>query len=137
MSKKRILIVDDEEQIRFCISIILKMKGYETICLSNGEEALHVIMRMHYTDQKIDLIICDNLIPKISGEELIDKSNAFKFNIPFLIISGFGERGMIVRLMSKGCRDFIDKPFEPFELEKKVEMILNEQNMALLGREKN
>jgi signal transduction histidine kinase len=148
MSKSTILIADDEEQTRFCISLALQMKGYETITAQNGEDALQAIIRMNHTSTPIDLLIADIEMPRLNGEELISKLNDLKLNIPSIIITGFGEKDLVVRLMRLGCRDFIDKPFTPDDIEKRVELLLaktsenalekeRKEHFALLGEKTN
>jgi signal transduction histidine kinase len=136
MTNKKILIADDENQTCFCISVALKMKGYSTVIADNGEKALQIIEESTQSSEPIDLLVCDIQMPKISGEDLIDRLNELKIKIPTLVITGYGEKDLVVRLMRKGCRDFIDKPFEPVEIEKRISMILAEEESVLLEKKR-
>jgi signal transduction histidine kinase len=126
MLTKRILIADDEEQTSFCIALALKMKNYKTVIANNGEQALQIIKESQGTSEQIDLLACDIEMPKVTGEELINRLNELKIRIPTLVITGYGNKDLVVRLMRKGCRDFIDKPFDPDEIEKRIHLILAE-----------
>ena len=132
MFPKTILIVDDEAQICFCVSLALKMKGYKTIVATDGESALKIIQEQHESAEPISLMICDIQMPKMTGEELLNKLNELKIKIPTLVITGVGEKEMVVRLMRKGCRDFVDKPFDPAEVESRVALILAEDNQSAI-----
>ncbi len=136
MAQKNILIADDEAQTCFCISVALKMKGYTTVIAGNGETALQIIQESAKSSTPIDLLVCDIDMPKISGEDLIDRLNELKIKIPTLVITGYGEKELVVRLMRKECRDFIDKPFEPVEIEKRISLILAQEESALLEKKR-
>ncbi len=136
MNKKRILIADDEEQIRFCISLALRMIGHDAVTVDNGYSALQEIERSKINNQPFDLLICDIQMPGLTGEDLIDALKTRFLELPFLIITGYGEKALVVRMMRKGCRDFIDKPFEPDEIEKRVEMIFTEDNNCILEQKR-
>jgi signal transduction histidine kinase len=131
-NSKNILVVDDEEQIRFCISLSLRMKGYNAICVNTAEKALQEIEQSIQVNRPFDLLICDIQMPGMTGEELIDKLQSKLIQVPFLVITGYGEKALLIRLMRKGCRDFIDKPFVPSEIEERVEMIFAEDNKVAL-----
>ena len=124
--KKKILVVDDEELIRLCVSLTLQMNGYDTVCLNDGLEAYRYLLKAQHTNEHVDLLICDVTMPNLSGEELIDKVLENKWSIPVLAISGYGEKELVVRLMKKGCKDFIDKPFDPQILTSCVEDVLKQ-----------
>lgn len=132
MTGKQILIVDDEERTCFCISLALKMKGYRTVVADNGERALQIIRECRNTQAPVDLMVCDIQMPKLGGEELIDKLNELKIKVPTVVITGFGEKDLVVRLMRKGCRDFVDKPFEPADIEDRIRMILAQDDKVAL-----
>jgi signal transduction histidine kinase len=136
MNTKKILIADDEKQTSFCISLALRMKGYETVVAENGEKALQIIKENKDTSAPIDLLVCDIQMPKLNGEELIDKLNELNIKVPTLVVTGFGEKELVVRLMRKGCRDFVDKPFEPAEIEERIGLIFAEENKTVLEKKR-
>ncbi|MBD3346189.1 MAG: response regulator [Chitinivibrionales bacterium] len=122
----RILVADDEEKIRFCINLALKMKGYDVECVADGITALKKIIESEESDRPYDLFICDIQMPSMNGEELIAKLQTAGIEIPILAISGYGDKDLVIRLMRNGCHDFMDKPFEPEEIETRVEKLLSE-----------
>ncbi|EKD28271.1 MAG: Sensor protein [uncultured bacterium] len=132
MNKKIILIVDDEKEMCFSISLILNRKGYETLTACNGFEAFYVIEKMKSEGKHIDLIICDIIMPEMNGEEFIEALNKIRNSTPILVITGCGTRDLIIKLMRNGCRDFIDKPFLGTELEEHVENLLLDSQIRML-----
>lgn len=144
MNKKLIIIVEDEEKTRFSLSLIMKLSGYKSIAVENGELALQKIIELKSGGIAIDLLICDIQMPKMTGEELIFKLRELNINIPILVITGFGDKASVVRLMRLGIMDFLDKPFESTEIEKHVNILLDktqndlllkkrQENLALVG----
>ena len=112
------------------------MKGYETVCVDNGNAALHEIEQSRIANRPFGLLICDIQMPGMTGEELINTLRANEIQVPFLIITGYGEKALVVRMMRKGCRDFIDKPFEPDEIEKRVDLIFAKDSGMMLERKR-
>ena len=127
----RVLVADDEEKIRFGISLSLKMKGYAVECVSDGQTALRRILETQGTGDAFDLIICDIQMPGMNGEEVLSRIKQIGLEIPVLAITGYGEKDLVVRLMRQGCRDFLDKPFAPEQLQTAVEKALRENTLCL------
>ena len=133
----RILIAEDEPQLRMGIALSLKTNGYEVTETVNGMDALEVIIRMKNSDTPFDLLVCDIQMPKMSGEELLAKLKTLRVILPALVITGYGEKELLVRLMRVGCRDFMDKPFEPDTLCTKVAVMLADcQDLSFETRRK-
>jgi len=116
MSKKHILIVDDEKYILVGLSIILKKAGYQISSAKNGRQALNILKKFNNTSESIDLLLTDIEMPDMTGMELLDVLSNHNISVSKLVISGYGDKEMIVELMKKGCDDFLDKPFEPHDL---------------------
>ncbi|KPA09790.1 histidine kinase [Candidatus Magnetomorum sp. HK-1] len=116
MHKKHILIVDDEKNILIGLSIILKKAGYKISTANNGVQALNILNEFNNTSESIDLLLTDIEMPDMTGMELIDVLSKNNISVPKLVISGYGDKEMLVELMKKGCDDYIDKPFESHEL---------------------
>src|SRR5690554_1794405 len=106
MEKLRILIVDDEENIRHMLSILLQKEGYEVSAVGDGEEALKSLLA-----QQWDLALCDVRMPKMGGLELIDAVVARDISTTVIAMSAFGNREMAVEALKRGAYDYIDKPF--------------------------
>ena len=101
----RILVVDDEPQIRRSLQVNLESKHYAVLSASSGEEAIETITRW-----KPDLVIIDLLLPSIDGIELtrhIRKQSP----VPIIILSALGDERKKVEALECGADDYVTKPF--------------------------
>lgn len=114
MSKERILIVDDEKEIRDLIDIYLKGEGYETLKAENGEEALNVLEK-----NDVDLIILDIMMPKVNGIEACLKIREER-EMPIIMLSAKSEDMDKILGLNTGADDYLTKPFNPLELVARV-----------------
>lgn len=109
----KILIVDDDIDIRKIISIYLKGEEYEVVEASNGIEALELI------DSNIDLIILDIMMPKLDGIATCAKIRE-QFTIPIIFLTAKVEEVDKISGLTLGGDDYITKPFSPMELVARV-----------------
>lgn len=114
MSRERILIVDDEKEIRDLIDIYLKGEGYETIKAENGEEALNML-----SNNDVDLIILDIMMPKVNGIEACLKIREER-EMPIIMLSAKSEDMDKILGLNTGADDYLTKPFNPLELVARV-----------------
>ena len=122
MDKKRILVVEDDEDIRKLVSALLKKKSYEVVCACDGEHAMQEIHKAP------DLVILDLQLPDISGEEIckfMRESDDEKMqNIPIIMLTGkvkISDR-IVGRVI--GANIYITKPFNIPELIQGIEKTL-------------
>lgn len=107
----RILAVDDEEHILKLYNAILTGAGYEVVTAHDGEEALNL-----YYQGKIDLIICDEMMPNVTGNQLIKEIRYENKNIPIIMVtakSSIDDKGISYDL---GVDDYMVKPINKEEL---------------------
>lgn len=114
MEKQRILIVDDEEDIRDLLEIYLVNQGYCVIKTEDGIEALDVLER-----EEIDLIILDVMMPKMDGIQACMKIRKDK-NVPIIMLSAKGEDIDKILGLNTGADDYVTKPFNPLEIVARV-----------------
>jgi DNA-binding response OmpR family regulator len=128
MTKKKILIVDDEPDVRDVIRIILESENYETQEASNGAEGLEKISK-----RPPDLIILDFMMPKMNGPDVCQalKKDLLLRHIPIIMLTGRGELADKVKGINAGADDYILKPFEPTELLARVKMSLRRAEIDL------
>jgi two-component system alkaline phosphatase synthesis response regulator PhoP len=110
MKKKKILVVDDEEDILELVRYNLSREGYEVICASSGEDGLKAAR-----NELPDLIVLDLMLPGIDGLEvarILNGNNTTK-NIPIIMLTAKGEEADIVAGLELGADDYITKPFSP------------------------
>ncbi len=104
-----VLIVDDEEQVRFLASEILSEAGYEVIEAANGEEAL--LLYEKYT-QEIGLVLLDLIMPIMGGEQCLRELIKINPSVRVVISSGQPTNGPIEEYMELGATAFISKPYD-------------------------
>lgn len=110
MGKERILIVDDEKEIRDLIEIYLKNEGYEVEKVGTGLDAVKIV-----EEKKIDLIILDIMMPVVNGIDACIKIRE-QHNTPIIMLSAKVEDIDKILGLSVGADDYLTKPFNPLEL---------------------
>lgn len=115
MSKK-ILIIDDEEDLLFLVSFRLKSKGYEVITASNGLIGVEKAMR-----ENPDLILLDVMMPGIDGYQVAKKLRSENVKIPIIFLTGTVDPIKKPEVIKELGENYMLKPFEPDELIEKIE----------------
>jgi diguanylate cyclase (GGDEF)-like protein len=117
----KILIVDDDSDIRDILKLTLTEENYETIEAKNGEEALEIIR-----SKPLDLVLLDYKMPKMDGLQLCDliKRDLLLQHLPIIMVTGKGEISDKIDGIDSGADDYIVKPFEPKELLARIRMVL-------------
>ncbi len=110
MQDKHLLLVEDEENIRFVMSFILEDAGYKVTTVENGQVALQKIKESQKNDNSFDLLITDMQMPKMTGLELVKKLQFFDIFIPTIIITGYDDENTLAQLKDSGCEHFLEKP---------------------------
>ena len=106
--KRRVLIVDDEENMRLVLSKILEAEGYQVSQAGNGLEGLRMLDR-----EVIDFILCDVRMPKMDGPAFLGELTAKGYRIPVIMISAYGSVDSAVESLKAGAFDYVFKPFQP------------------------
>ncbi|MBQ9751061.1 MAG: response regulator transcription factor [Clostridia bacterium] len=114
----KILVVDDEADIRKVVSLLLKNKGYSVIEASNGSAAIDAVKQ-----NDVDLIIMDIMMPKMSGIEATEKIRELSV-APVLFLTAKSFVADKERAYSSGGDDYVVKPFSSVELLMKVESLV-------------
>ena len=118
--KGHILVVDDEDAIRFMLENQLFKEGYKVSIAANGLHAMNKIK----SEQKYDLIICDLKMPGMPGVEFLTAIRQMGLETPFLIITGFPDKKKIMNAVQQGISGVILKPFSTTELIAKIANLL-------------
>jgi DNA-binding NtrC family response regulator len=128
--KKRVLVVDDEENIRQILKEYLNEFGYDVVCAVNGQEALQI-----YKNGRFDVILSDLVMRPVDGLELLSEIKKVDPDAIFIMVTGYPSIESALEAIKKGARDYITKPFNIDEIRLKMERVLLEQ--SLQGRLKN
>lgn len=119
-----ILVVDDEETVREMIREILETCGYNVLEAKNGFEAMAVYEK---EGEKIDLVVTDLLMPRMSGQSLVDLLSFSHLQKRILYISGYLDDHFLDNTATAAPpQNFIEKPFRAENLAQKVREILDE-----------
>lgn len=121
MSKEKILVVDDEEDILELVRYNLAREGYKVVCAASGEAALKLAVA-----DPVDLIILDLMLPGIDGLEVARrlKQDAGTQHTPIVMLSAKGEEADIVTGLELGADDYVTKPFSPRILIARIKAVI-------------
>ena len=119
----RILIAEDERDIRDLITFTLRFAGYDVVPTANGEEAYNTAKEI---DPKPDLIMMDVRMPKMTGYEACKaiKAEPSIASIPVVFLSAKGQESEVNTGIDVGADEYILKPFSPDQLMERVKAIL-------------
>jgi DNA-binding NtrC family response regulator len=120
--KKRILIVDDEQNVRLVLRTALASVGYEVIESPDGQAALELLRR---PDFQCDMVLLDLLMPRIDGMELLRRLRALGNIVPVVILTAHGSIPEAVEAMKLGAIDFLTKPTTPDALREVVAEVID------------
>ncbi len=132
-SRTHILIADDEVNLLHSMQFLFHRKGYRVTKAKTGTEALETISNFAADGTSVDLLITDIQMPGIDGESLVRGIRKFDAHLPILVMTGFGNKELLMRLMHLGCNEYIDKPFSMEQMETLVESMLK-QNRPEAGQ---
>ncbi len=122
----KILIAEDERDIRELITFTLQFAGHEVVQARNGEEAVEMAPKV-----KPDMILTDVRMPKMTGYqacEALRQMDEFK-ETPIVFLSAKGQEAEVQEGMSVGATDYILKPFAPDQLTRRVAELLEEHGI--------
>lgn len=137
MLKKRVLVVDDEPDIRELLSITLEQMGLEVVTAAKLAKARKLL-----ESEEFDLCLTDMKMPDGNGLELVEMVQLIKPQLPIAMITAFGNMEIAVEALKKGAFDFISKPLELMRLRSVVQSALeldsasedhHNEEVALIG----
>ncbi|HET6845718.1 MAG TPA: response regulator [Anaerolineales bacterium] len=118
----KILIAEDEPDIRELVTFMLKFAGYEVVAAANGEDAVRTASR-----ERPDLVLMDVRMPRMTGYDAcrMMKANPDLRNVPVVFLSAKGQESEIQTGLEAGAEAYLLKPFSPAELTNRVRGILS------------
>ncbi len=119
-----VLLVDDDEMVRAVTRLALEKMGCRVITASDGVEGVDTF-KEHW--EELDLVILDLTMPRLSGEEVFAQLRRVKPEVRVLLSSGYNEAETTNRFAGKGLAGFIQKPYTPSELRRKLQEIMPEK----------
>jgi two-component system, NtrC family, response regulator AtoC len=108
---RRVLVVDDEENLRHMLQILLRREGYEAVGASSVDGAL-----IELNHQPFDIIITDLRMPGRGGLELLDEVRRRNLETTVVVMTAYGSKEVAIEAMKRGAYDYLSKPFEADEV---------------------
>lgn len=123
-TRYRILIVDDEDNVRRMLTTAFSLQGHETHCASNGEEALQ-----RFADAPPDVVLMDIRMPEMNGIDALKVMRTQQPRIPVILMTAYAEVETAVEALRSGAFDYVIKPFDLDELNLLIQRALQLQAM--------
>ncbi|HEY7679612.1 MAG TPA: sigma-54 dependent transcriptional regulator [Terriglobia bacterium] len=130
LENPRILLVEDESELRCTLESILRDLSFDVDSVADGSTALSLLR-----DTVYDIVLADLRLPGgISGEEVVSQAKLVYPDLIAIVITGYGDIGSVVRLMKLGASDYIQKPFLKDELVLRLRKALEERRLRWESR---
>lgn len=122
---KKILVIEDNNELRENTAEILQMAGYDTLTASDGRKGVGLALK-----EKPSLIVCDIMMPELDGYGVLHllRKNPVTHHIPFIFLTAKTERGDFRKGMEMGADDYLTKPFDELELLKAIDVRLQKND---------
>ncbi|HQB31377.1 MAG TPA: PAS domain S-box protein [Syntrophales bacterium] len=117
-----VLVVDDEASVARITKELLELLGYSVVTAESGAEAVECCQA---PGEGVRLVILDMIMPGMSGEETFEQLKEIRPDLPVVLSSGYSLDGQAARIMEKGCRSFLQKPFLIKDLARTVRAALD------------
>src|SRR5437762_10343492 len=125
MSKRSILVVDDDKITRDYLAAFLTSSGFVAECLESGDEAIERLA----SGYSPSMILLDIMLPGKDGIEVLANVKTIYPSIPIIILSGIGQIKTVVEAMKMGATDYLTKPFEEEALELAIENAIEKERL--------
>lgn len=130
---EKILIIDDNESLRYTLTSVLEESEFETFAVADGITALNELKQNQY-----DLVICDMKLPGMDGMEILKEIKKIRNELPVIMLTAFGDIKNAVEAMRLGAQDYLTKPFDNEEMiltiRKSLELKYLNQEVNLLRK---
>ena len=123
MAKGKIMIVDDEEDVREVLKLHLEGENYSILEAEDGEVAIKVLRSEDHM-VNVAVILCDIRMPKVNGVECIDFLRREAPGIPIVVVTAYPDAELATELMKKGVKDYLVKPVEKEKLVQTVKKLV-------------
>ncbi len=111
MKKRRILIIEDEANMRHMLKVLLEKSGFEVSLAADGQEGVDVV-----GEQDFHFILCDIKMPRMDGMAFLKSASDTVRDTPVIMMSAYGTIDTAIEAMKLGAYDYISKPFKPDEV---------------------
>lgn len=117
---EKILICEDEEDLRVIFIDFFKDKGFEVVCAADGEEGLKLV-----DSEKPDIMLLDMRMPKLDGYGTLKKLREYNKELPVIVITAYGYICQVIQMMNLGISGYVTKPIDYDKLSDKIREVLS------------
>jgi len=125
--KRRVLVIDDEENVRRLIRVTLAKAGVDILEAADGGKAIELLSAADNSTM-VDLIICDIRMPEVNGVEAITYFRRNYPSIPITVLTGYPDSEMAASFLKQGVMDYVIKPIDGTKLLAVVEKALEQRS---------
>lgn len=119
-----VLLVDDEDMIIEVAKALLKQLGYNVLTAGSGKEAIDIYEK---NKARIDIVLLDMIMPDMNGGHTYDRMKEIDPDVKVILSSGYSINGQATEILDRGCKGFIQKPFNIKQLSQRMREILDEK----------
>jgi DNA-binding response OmpR family regulator len=121
MTKPKILVIDDEQELLDLLRLSLELEDFDVITAHDGEEGI-----AQFHEHTPDIIICDIIMPKKDGYEVLKEvKQAAKRWVPFIMLSAIGDFDKIKQAYEEQTDFYLTKPVDPWVISRNIKTLLN------------
>jgi len=120
--KEIIMLVEDEQMLLELLKSVLEEEGYPVVTAANGEEAVEIFRQIK---NEIGLVLTDMGLPKLGGWEMFEKLRVIDPDVKVILASGFVDQEMRTDMINRGAKDFVQKPYVPNAILKRIREVLD------------
>jgi DNA-binding NtrC family response regulator len=124
-SHERVLVVDDEKNVRVLFERVLSKEGYQVECAASGGEAIDKLAKNSF-----DLVVTDLKMDGLDGFDVIKKGKRERRDLPFVLISGYGTSQTAALAAREGADVFLAKPIDLVDLKTAVKKALRKKSLV-------
>jgi len=111
VERERILVIDDEKNMRHMLAVLLEKEGYEVATAGDGKEGLKLAGETYF-----DVVLCDLKMPVLDGMAFLEKFQEMKLESTVIVMSAYGTLDTAIEAMKRGAYDYVSKPFNAEEI---------------------
>lgn len=126
--KKRVLIIEDDEEMRALLRDVIEEDGYKTDSVNNGSEAFRKLVK-----ESFDLIITDIRMPGLTGLDILPGMKKLHPEAPIIIITAFGSEEVQRKALERGATVYLEKPLRFHELRTLIREIISSKEKNRRG----
>src|SRR5690606_21191202 len=120
----RLLLAEDDDELRWALEALLEGDGYEVLSVSSGNALMEHLPEGASTDKKPDVIVTDLRMPGINGLQVLEGARQRGVNAPVILISAFGDDETRAHAQRLGATAFLDKPLDIEELQHELQRMV-------------